>query len=71
MPGLYFTVNQVIELMQFFPKEVYLRIQLIQAVFSHILDLENFDLIFDQVLDDDERREVSGKISLSFQGLTS
>jgi hypothetical protein len=53
------SVQQLKVLLEFFPpEEGYLRIQLIQAVFTHIVDLENMDLIIDQVLTPDERNEV-------------
>jgi hypothetical protein len=60
MPSLYLNVQQLKILLEMFPPdEAYLRIQLIQAVFSHIVDLENMDIIVDQVLTFDERNEVS------------
>jgi hypothetical protein len=56
------SVQQLKVLLEFFPpEEGYLRIQLIQAVFTHIVDLENMDLIIDQVLTPDERNEVKRK----------
>ena len=57
LPGIYFSTEQVIQFLQYFPKECYLRIQLLMIVFSRITDLENFDHIFDKILTDDERRE--------------
>lgn len=59
LPGMYFSVSQVIELAKYFPKDAYFRIQIICSLFSRIVDLENFDEIFDRFLDADERREVS------------
>lgn len=64
MPGLYFSVQQVVEILRYFPSEAYIRIQLIQSLFSHIIDLENFDLIFDKIFDDDERREAIHRIGI-------
>lgn len=59
MPSIYFNVNQLMTLLDFFPPdEGYLRIQLIMTVFSHITDLENMYLIIDNVLTFDERNEV-------------
>jgi TRAP-type mannitol/chloroaromatic compound transport system permease large subunit len=60
MPSLHLNVQQLKVLLEMFPPdEAYLRIQLIQTVFSHIVDLENMDIIVDQVLTADERNEVS------------
>lgn len=59
MPNVYITIQQLIMLLECFPPdEGYLRIQLIQAVFSHITDLENMHVIIDTVLTFDERNEV-------------
>jgi hypothetical protein len=52
-------VDQVIDLMYHFPIHGYLRVQLLLATFSHIIDLENLHLILDQVFTPDEHREVS------------
>ena len=58
-PSLYITVQQLKVLLEYFPpEEGYLRIQLIQALFSHIIDLENMNMIIDEVLTFDERNEV-------------
>ncbi len=46
-------------LIQMFPRDCYFRVQVLQLVFSRIVDLENLDLIYDKIFDDDERREVS------------
>ena len=60
LPGLYFTVSQLAILLDYFPpEESYLRIQLIQSIFSHIVDLENMYLIYDNVLTEDEQLEVN------------
>ncbi len=59
MSTIYFSVSQLITLLEFFPpEEGYLRVQLIMTVFSHITDLENMYLIIDNVLTFDERNEV-------------
>ena len=53
-------VTQLKQLLEYFPPdEGYLRIQLIQSVFSHIVDLENMNVIIDEVLTVDERNEVN------------
>ncbi len=58
-PSLYITVLQLKTLLEYFPpEEGYLRIQLIQALFSHIVDLDNMNIIIDEVLTFDERNEV-------------
>eukprot|EP01036_Dinobryon_divergens_P022435 gene22435-30689_t len=51
-PHLYFSINQLKELICHFPPDGscgYLRIQIIMSVFSHIVDLENMHLIFDHL----------------------
>lgn len=59
MPGLYFSVEQLTELLHYFPPEVgYLRIMLITTVFAHLTDIENIYTIVDDVLTFDERNEV-------------
>lgn len=51
MPTIYLTVDQVTEIIYYFPpNEGYLRVQFIQSVFSHIVDLENLHVIFDLAL---------------------
>ena len=57
LPSLYFTCEQVIELMFLFPDVHYLRVQLICALFGHVLDLENIGNVVD-LLNLDERDEV-------------
>ncbi len=59
LPGIYFSCEQVAALMKLFPRECYFRIQVLQTVFSSIVDLENLDIIYDKIFDDDERREVT------------
>jgi hypothetical protein len=60
-------VTQLKQILEYFPPdEGYLRIQLIQSVFSHIVDLENMNVIIDEVLTVDERNEVSSSPSLSW-----
>jgi hypothetical protein len=59
LPSLFISIHQLSSLLEYFPpEEGYLRIQLIQAVFSHIVDLENMHMIIDNVLTFDERNEV-------------
>lgn len=65
MPHIFFSVQQIITLLNYFPPdESYLRVMLIQTVFSHIVDAENMYLIVDNVLTDDERREVFHRIGI-------
>lgn len=59
LPGVYFTVTQLAILLDYFPpNESYLRIMLIQSIFSHIVDLENMYQIYDNILTEDEQLEV-------------
>jgi hypothetical protein len=59
MPTLYLTVAQLSKLLDYFPPdEAYLRIQLIQTVFSHVVDLENMYQIYDNQLSPSEKLEV-------------
>ncbi len=58
-PNLYLTIAQLTQLLTYFPPEDYLRVLVIQSVFSHIVDLENMYLVIDNVLTLDERNEVS------------
>ena len=59
MPGLYMSVAQLTILLEYFPPdEAFLRIHLIQSVFSHIVDLEQMYRIYDNILSEDERIEV-------------
>lgn len=64
MPTIYLTVEQVAEIMAFFPPEGYLRVQLILSVFSHIIDVENFGLIYDHLLNVDEQTEVLHRLGM-------
>lgn len=60
MPTLYISVAQLTQLLEYFPPdECFLRIQVIQSVFSHITDLENMYQIIDKVLTENEKLEVS------------
>ena len=69
MPTLYMTVAQLSKLLDYFPPdEAYLRIQLIQSVFSHVVDLENMYLIYDNVLTPSERLEVSFLLNCTVSG---
>jgi hypothetical protein len=66
MPSLYMTVAQLYKLLEYFPPNVgYLRIQVIQSVFSHLTDSENMYFIFDQLLTFDEQNEVRDVCSSS------
>ncbi len=62
MPTLYLTVAQLSKLLDYFPPdEGYLRIQVIQSVFSHVVDLENMYQIYDNQLTPCERLEVCSR----------
>ena len=54
MPVLYFSTKQVTHLMQLFPQEGYLRLQVLLAVFSHITDSENLCEIYDGLTRDEQ-----------------
>lgn len=59
MPYLYISVAQLMQLLEYFPPdECFLRIQVIQSVFSHITDLENMYQIIDKMLTENEKIEV-------------
>mmetsp|Transcript_19230 Transcript_19230/g.26450 ORF Transcript_19230/g.26450 Transcript_19230/m.26450 type:complete len:197 (+) Transcript_19230:1-591(+) len=66
-PHSYFSVNQIFELISYFPPDSsagYLRLQVIISLFSHIVDLENMYLIFDNVLSFDERNELFHRVGI-------
>jgi hypothetical protein len=58
MPAVYLSVGQLFDLVECFPAQGYLRVQLLQTVFAHIVDLDNFWQVIDAVLTEDERLEV-------------
>lgn len=62
MPTIYFDVSQLAEMMQYFPEDGYLRVQLILSVFSHITDVENLGLVYDTLLSPDERYELMHRL---------
>jgi len=65
MPTLYLSVAQLSKLLDYFPAdEGLLRVQLITAVFSHIVDLENLYLIYDNVLTHGERWELLHRVGI-------
>lgn len=67
MPTLYLSVAQLSKLLEYFPPdEGYLRIQLIQSVFSHVVDLELMYQIYDNILTPSERLEVRSNCILVF-----
>ncbi len=58
LPVVYLSVNQLKEMMTYFPAFGYLRVQLLQSVFAHLVDLENLWPIIDVFMTEDERAEV-------------
>ena len=64
MPTIFLTVEQVAEMLAYFPTEGYLRVQLILAVFSHIVDVEHFGSIYDLLLNPDEQAEVIHRLGV-------
>lgn len=58
LPSIYLSVKQFAEILQYFPSEGYLKVQLLQSVFSRLVDLENLWPVIDQLYDEDEVREV-------------
>ena len=64
MPLVYLSVDQVAEIILLFPEAGYLRVQLITTVFSHIIDIENFSLLYDVILTPDERLEVIFRLGM-------
>lgn len=65
MSALYLTVAQLHKILQYFPPDVgYLRIQVIQTVFSHLIDQENMYFIYDTLLTVDEQAELLHRIGI-------
>ena len=64
MPTIYITVSQAAEMAYYFPSVGYLRVQFICSVFSHLVDIENFYILYDMVLNDDERAEVIHRLGI-------
>ena len=64
MPTIFISTSQAMELIYYFPSEGYLRIQFLQSVFSHIVDIENLHIIYDCVLNADERAELMHRIGI-------
>ena len=59
MPSVHLSVGQLFDLISYFPVHGYLRVQLLQTVFAHVVDLDNFWQILDGYLTEDERMEVN------------
>ena len=65
LPNLFLSVSQLIVLLEYFPpEEGYLRVQLIQSVFSHLVDLEQMHRVIDGMLTQDERTELFHRIGI-------
>jgi hypothetical protein len=52
-------VKQFSEILRYFPSEGYLKVQLLQSVFSRLVDLENLWPVIDEQFTEDETREVN------------
>eukprot|EP00605_Chrysophyceae_sp_TOSAG23-4_P001619 GSChrysophyteH1.ASY1.ANO1.1779.1 assembled CDS len=64
MPTIYLSVSQAAELLYFFPSLGFLRVQFILSIFSHIVDIENFSMIYDLCLNKDEQRELLHRLGI-------
>ncbi len=64
MPSIFLSVAQVVEIIHYFPSEGYLRVQFVTSIFSHIIDIENIGMLFDYVLNADERTEMIHRIGI-------
>jgi hypothetical protein len=59
MPMVYLEVGQIFDMIESFPTQGYLRVQLLTTIFYHVVDLDNFWQIVDAILSEDERLEVT------------
>lgn len=65
MPQLFLSCAQLAQLMSYFPPDdSYLRVMLLQSVFSHIVDLENMNIIIDNVFTLGERNEAFHRLGI-------
>jgi len=64
IPGKYFTVDQVIEILTFFPIEDYFRVQVLTSFFGRIVDINNLNKILDEILNYDERVEAYYRLGI-------
>eukprot|EP01035_Chromulina_nebulosa_P018847 gene18847-24632_t len=64
LPSIYLSVDQVIRLLKCFPIEGYLRVQVFQSVFSHIVDLKNIYLIIEELFTLDEYEEACHRMGI-------
>ena len=55
------SVEQLNQVLDFFPSAGYLRVQLLLSVFSRLVDLENLWPSIDKLFNEDERDEVSAE----------
>ena len=63
-PENYFSVQQVMDIMFYFPQKDYLRVQVLLSLFSRLTDLENLHRIVDDMLFLDERTEVYHRLGI-------
>lgn len=65
MPGVFLSASQAVQLMNYFPEEGYLRVQVLLAIFSHIIDAENICLdIYDKHCSLNERLEIIHRLGV-------
>lgn len=64
MPGLFLSASQAVQLMDYFPEEGYLRVQVLLAIFSHIIDVENVCHIYDNHCSLNERLELIHRLGI-------
>lgn len=64
MPSIFLTCKQAVQLMDFFPEDGYLRIQVLMTVFSRIIDAENICEIYDNHCSPDERAEMMHRLGI-------
>jgi hypothetical protein len=65
MPGVFLSASQAVQLMNYFPEEGYLRVQVLLAIFSHIIDAENICLdIYDKHCSLNERLEIIHRLGI-------
>ena len=66
LPSIYLSVSQVLQLMHLFPSDDYLRVQVLVACFSRIIDIKNIHrVVYDPfVFSDDERMEAEHRLGV-------
>lgn len=64
LPGNFFSVQQVIDMLFYFPETDYLRVQLLLIFFGRLTDLENLYRILDELFTIDERVEAYHRLGI-------